>query len=92
MLLGTNRTDDFRDVEPEHPDCLAVVWPSRDVRGEGLGVRGEKNEIPLFLDPAVVKDLAECTWYGKANQLSREHGVHWDIIDEVAEASWKMQD
>ena len=92
MLLGTNRTNDFQDVEPEHPDCLAVVWPSRDVRGEGLGVRGEKNEIPLFLDPAVVKDLAECTWYGKANQLSREHGVHWDIIDQVAEASWKMQD
>ena len=92
MLLGTNRTDDFQDVEPEHPDCLAVVWPSRDVRGEGLGVRGEKNEIPLFLDPAVVKDLAECTWYGKANQLSREHGVHWDIIDQVAEATWKMQD
>ena len=92
MLLGTNRTDDFQDVEPEHPDCLAVVWPSRDVRGEGIGVRGEKNEIPLFLDPAVVKDLAECTWYGKANQLSREHGVHWDIIDQVAEASWKMQD
>jgi hypothetical protein len=47
--------------------------------------------MPLFLDPDVVKDLAECTWYGKANQLSREHGVQWDIIDEVAEASWKLQ-
>ena len=31
------------------------------------------------------------TWHGKANRLSREHGVHWDIIDEVAEASWKVQ-
>jgi hypothetical protein len=37
----------------------------------------------------VVKKLAECTWHGKANCLSREHGVQWDIIDEVAEASWK---
>ena len=46
-------------------------------------------ETPLFLDPAVVKDLAEGTWHGKANQLSRERGMHWDIIDEVAEASWK---
>jgi len=89
MLLGIDRTEDFQGVEPEHPDCLAVVWPSRDVRGEGLGVRGEKNEMPLFLDPNVVKDLAECTWNGKANQLSRDHGVHWDIIDEVAAASWK---
>ena len=32
MLLGTHRTDDFREAEPEHPDCLAVVWPS--CRGE----------------------------------------------------------
>ena len=90
MLLGTNRTDDFQDVELEHPDCLAVIWPLRDVRRETLGVkRKEMVDIPLFLDPAVVKDLAECTWHGKANCLSREHGVHWDIIDEAAEASWK---
>ncbi len=83
MLLGTHRTDDFQDVEPEHPDCLAVMWPFRDVKHE------DATDIPLFLDPAVVKNLAECAWHGKANQLSREHGVHWDIIDEVAEASWK---
>ncbi|MEK7350755.1 MAG: SagB/ThcOx family dehydrogenase [Nitrospirota bacterium] len=97
LLLGTSRVDDFQDVEPEHPDCLAVIWPLGDVRGneevkgKELGVRGSKKEIPLFIDPAVVKDLAECAWYGKANRLSGEHGVHWDIIDEVAEASWKVQ-
>ena len=90
MLLGTHRTDDFQDVEPEHPDCLAVIWPLRDVKHETLGVKHKDvAEIPLFLDPAVVKNLAECAWHGKANQLSREHGVHWDIIDEAAEASWK---
>jgi SagB-type dehydrogenase family enzyme len=91
LLLGTNREDDFAEVEPEHPDCLAVVWPSGAVRGEGLGVSGSKEEIPLFLDPNAVKGLVECAWHGKANRLSREHGVHWDIIDEVAEASWKVQ-
>ena len=103
-LLGTNRVEDFAEVEPEHPDCLAVIWPVEDVSREALGVRGDervkdkepvvsgsKKEIPLFIDPAVVKDVAECTWYGKANRLSGEHGVHWDIIDDVAEASWKMQ-
>jgi hypothetical protein len=88
--LGTHRTDDFQDVEPEHPDCLAVVWPLGDVKGETLDVKcGKLAEIPLFLDSAVVKNLAECTWYGKANRLSGEHGVEWDIIDEAAEASWK---
>ena len=91
VLLGTNREDDFAEVEPEHPDCLAVVWPSGDVGGEGLGVSGSKEEIPLFLDPVVVKGLAECTWHGKANRLSGEHGVEWDIIDDAAKASWKMQ-
>ena len=92
MLLGTNRTDDFQDVEPEHPDCLAVVWPVEDVRREALGGRSRQGEIPLFLDPNVVNEVAECSWHGKANSLSRDHGVHWDIIDEAAEASWKKHD
>jgi SagB-type dehydrogenase family enzyme len=91
LLLGTHRTDDFADVEPEHPDCLVVIWPSGTVRDEALGVSGGKKEVPLFLDSDVVKDLAGGTWHGKANRLSREHGVHWDIIDDAAEASWKTQ-
>ncbi len=72
MLLGTDRADDFQGVEPEHPDCLAVIWPLGDVKRETLDVkRGEQTQIPLFLDSAKVKELAECTWYGKANRLSR---------------------
>lgn len=90
ILLGANRADDFVDVESEHPDCLAVVWPSGDVSGEGLGVRGGKKEIPLFLDPAVAKGVTECIWHGKANRLSGEHGVEWEIIEEAAKASWKV--
>jgi hypothetical protein len=90
MLLGTDRTEDFQDVEPEHPDCLTVIWPLRDVKGETVDVkRGKRVEIPLFIDPAVVKDVAECTWHGKANRLSGEHGVRWEIIEEAAAASWK---
>ena len=57
---------------------------------EGLGVEGKKKDMPLFLDPAIVKDLVGATWHGKANRLSREHGVHWNIIDETAEATWKF--
>jgi len=89
LLLGTNRADDFADAEPEHPDCLCVIWPG--VRGEGQGAGKTGGEIPLHLDALVVEQLAKGNWYGKANRLSREHGVHWDIIDEVAEASWKSQ-
>ncbi|MDH4154531.1 MAG: SagB/ThcOx family dehydrogenase [Nitrospira sp.] len=102
MLFGTNRTEDFGEAEPEHPDCVAVIWPTQPVRGEALGVRGCEEvtgeggevtgnigEVPLCLDAAIVKEVIAGTWHGKANRLSSEHGVHWDIIDDVAEASWK---
>jgi SagB-type dehydrogenase family enzyme len=89
LLLGTNRTEDFADVEQEHPDCLAVVWSPENVKREASIVKRSDEEMPLFLDPAMVKELAVGPWHGKANRLSREHGVHWDIIDEAAEASWK---
>jgi SagB-type dehydrogenase family enzyme len=90
LLLGMHRTDDFQDVEPEHPDCLAVIWPFRDVKRETSDVKRDKEPvIPLFLDSELVQKLAETTWCGKANRLSGEHGVEWDIIDEVATASWK---
>ncbi|MDZ4856117.1 MAG: SagB/ThcOx family dehydrogenase [Nitrospirota bacterium] len=91
LLLGTNRVVDFQDVEPEHPDCLAVIWPLGDVKREASFVKRAASEMPLFLDSAVVEDLAGGPWYGKANKLSGEHGVQWDIIDEAAEASWKPQ-
>lgn len=91
-LLGTDRADDFIEAEQEHPDCLAVIWPSQDVSRETSNVkRGDLPEMPLFLDSTVVKELAESTWHGKANRLSGEHGVQWDIIDEVADASRKLQ-
>jgi SagB-type dehydrogenase family enzyme len=91
MLLGTDRLGDFADVEPEHPDCLAVIWPSVDVMIQRAGVKGSKAEMPLFLDEALVKDLSKASWYGNANRLSQDHGVHWDIIDEAAAVSWKTQ-
>ena len=83
VVLGTNRTADFADVEPEHPDCLTVIWPMSEINRSG------SSEIPLFLDPAIVKEIAGGMWHGKANRLSREHGVDWEIIDEAAAATWK---
>jgi len=90
LLLGTDRRNDFVDVEPEHPDCLCVLWPSESARGRWQGANVRDGRIPLFLDPAMVKNLSNAVWHGKANCLSREHGVHWDIIDDTAEASWKV--
>ncbi|MBX3305696.1 MAG: SagB/ThcOx family dehydrogenase [Nitrospira sp.] len=91
MLLGTGRKEDFDGAELEHPDCLAVIWPSQHVKREMLDVKRQGVEVPLFLDAAIVKEVAAGTWHGKANRLSQEHSVHWDIIDDAAEASWKQQ-
>ncbi len=91
MLLGTDRQEDFGEAEPEHPDCLAVVWSPENVKREASFVKREHSNMPLFLASTVIKDLAAGNWHGKANRLSGEHGVHWDVIDEVADASWKTQ-
>ncbi len=89
-VLGTHRTEDFGEAEPEHPDCLAVIWPAEGVKHDASFVtRTEPTAIPMSLDPDLVKELAAGPWHGKANQLSREHSIHWNLIDEVAEASWK---
>ena len=69
LLLGTNRVDDFAEVEPEHPDCLAVIWPVEDVRREALDVkRATEPAIPLFLDSDIVQKLASGTmvWEGQS--------------------------
>ncbi len=81
-VLGTHRAEDYGEAEPEHPDCLAVIWP------DASGAR-PAADLPLCLDQALVSDLIAGSWHGKANRLSREHGVHWDAIDDAAEASWK---
>ena len=91
MLLGTNRTEDFDEAESEHADCLVAIWPSENVKGEASFMKREYATVPLFLDAAIVKGVVGGTWHGKANRLSQEHSVHWDIIDDAAEASWKQQ-
>ena len=87
-VLGTHRVDGFSGVEPEHPDCLAVIWPV-EAEARASSSSRENQNLPLFLEEAAVTGVAVGPWHGKANELSREHGVHWDVIDQVAEASWK---
>jgi SagB-type dehydrogenase family enzyme len=83
-LMGTQRVEDYVQAEAEHADCLMAVWPSGDdARFNGL-------TMPLFLNPADVQALRDATWFGQANRLSTDHGFDWSIIDNVAQATWKM--
>ena len=78
-LLGLNRTEDYESAEREDPEMLAVIWPYDS---------SITPNIPLHLDPSAMAPLSGA-WHGKANRLSVENPVAWDIIPAVAAASWK---
>ena len=77
-LLGVDRDEDFAGAEREHPDCVAVVWPA-----------GDATEVPLWLEPASVRAFAHGHWHGRANRLSHDNPISWEIIDDVAEVTRK---
>jgi nitroreductase len=82
-LTGTQRTGGSLEAEAEHPDCLMAVWPS------GNHVHNAVGTLPLYLSAERVHALTDTKWFGTANRLSADHGFHWDIIDAVAQATWK---
>jgi len=85
-LLGVDRPEDFEGAEREHPDCLAVVWPADQQAGRSTG---KTISLPLFVSTDAVRDSARRIWHGKANRLSRDDPVQWQILDQVEAASWK---
>ncbi len=85
-MLGVDRPEDFGGAEREHPDCLAVVWP--DDQDSGLPT-GNSISLPLSLAPDAVCDMTRHIWHGKANRLSRDDPVQWEILNQVEVASWK---
>jgi len=84
-LLGVDRTDDFTGAEREHPDCLAVVWPASQEHGSSAAT----ISLPLCLAPDAVPDSTRHTWHGKANRLSPNKPVQWQILNQVEVAAWK---
>jgi SagB-type dehydrogenase family enzyme len=85
-LLGVDRAQDFDRAEREHPDCIAAVWPADQAAG---AVTDSTSGVPLFLAPAAVCDVTRHIWHGRANRLSPDEPVQWDILEEVVAASWK---
>ena len=79
-LLGLGRRNDFLDAEREYPELIAVVWFPDTPTIETL---------PLSLIQEAVSMLAQGNWQGRANRLSRDNPIPWEIIDDVTDASWK---
>lgn len=68
-LLGLNRTMDFDNAEPEHPDCLLAVNPEGNPDGVGS------------LPSGIVESLETLNWRGQANRLSEVHMSYPGIAD-----------
>lgn len=85
-MLGVDRPEDFEGAEREHPDCIAVIWPAD--RASGVAT-GKTITLPLSLARDAVRDLTRDVWHGKANRLSRDDPVLWEILNQVEVASWK---
>ena len=78
-LLGLHRVHEFERAEPEYPELTCVVCPASR----------PPSPLPLIIDQAMVEHWNQGDWRGKANRLSRDNPVPWEIIDEVTRASWK---
>ena len=77
QLLGLNRTQEFKELEEERPEVLAVV-----------DFNPKNARIPSDIHNDFIQGVTTSRWYGKANQLSTDHH-RWDIINEVHRASIK---
>jgi len=80
QCLGLHRKQDFHPSEREYPELLAAVWPQNIQPAPKINLAFEKPSDQVLLSGE---------WKGTANRLSADDSVHWDIIDTVAEASWK---
>ena len=80
QFLGLQRKQDFQPSEREYPELLAIVWPKNIQPTPNINLAFEKLSDQVLLSGE---------WKGTANRLSKDTPVHWDIIDEVADASWK---
>jgi SagB-type dehydrogenase family enzyme len=76
-LLGLDRSADFENAERESAELVMALWPGNAATNEA------------DLDVAVVQELRNQRWYGKANQLSTDDPVPWEVIDIVSAASRK---
>ena len=77
QLLGLIRDDEFKELEEERPELLAIV-----------ALNPKSAEIVQDVHHNFIKGVESSQWYGKANQLSTDHH-NWDIIMQAHQATIK---
>ena len=76
-LLGLSRDAEFDPEESEEPELLALVSTTND---------SSLRESVADPDEDARRQIRESDWFGRPNQLSREH-VAWEANDAVAAAT-----
>ncbi len=79
-VIGLNRVHEFDQAEPECPELICAVCPTLDTR---------RPSMPLTLAQTAIEPYIRGDWHGRANRLSRDAPIPWEIIDDVTVASWK---
>jgi len=75
VLLGLDRTADFKALEQESPDMVCRIIT-------------HKHITPLNSD-ALLASAQSGAWFGKADSLRAYHLYKWPVIDEVEHAAHK---
>lgn len=76
-LLGLERSADFEGAERESAELVMALWP------------GDAQSPATGLELEAIKHLKQQRWYGKANRLSPQEPVDWEIIAAASAASRK---
>jgi len=77
QLLGLNRGEEFKELEEERPELLAIVT-----------LNPKSAEMVQDVHNDFIKGVESSQWYGNANQLSIDHH-NWDIIGDAHQATIK---
>jgi len=77
QLLGLNRDEEFKELEEERPELLAIVT-----------LNPKSAEMVHDVHNDFIKGVKSNQWYGKANLLSTDHH-NWDIITQAHQATIK---
>jgi len=70
LILGLNRSEDFSGAETETADVLLLVSTSNNT---------SKPDLNILLE-----SINKAEWKGRANLLSEDNRIHWDIIKQIS--------
>lgn len=76
-ILGLNRSEDFSAAETETADVLLLISTSKNTGKPDLNI--------------LLESVNKAEWKGKANRLSEDNRILWDVIEQISVTCEKPQ-